>query len=342
MPSRRSFLQTCAALPLLPLIAQPSLGAPVVKVFLDTDIGSDIDDAVALAYLLRQPRCELLGITTVTGQAAQRVRLARALCDAAGINIPVLAGYETPLLIKQRQLTAPQAEKLTPDKGLSAHQQTGPEDAIDLMRQTIRRHPGEIVLLAVGPLTNIARLFQIDPEIPTLIKRLVIMGGKYSDFPTPWGPTEWNAIVDPHATDIVFKAAATKITAFGLDITWQVSMTPEEVQTRFAIDPILKIVRNWSDVWFRDRELLHFHDPLAAAAIFDPDICEYQRGEVSVALDTPQTAGITHFRPRSRGPVTVAKSVSPDLFFNAYFEHFKRVAHKQLSSASNLTVTHSS
>ena len=72
------------------------------KVILDTDIGSDIDDAICLAYLLAQPRCELLGITTVTGEPNQRAQIASAICKAAGKKVPIYPGVDTPLLISQK------------------------------------------------------------------------------------------------------------------------------------------------------------------------------------------------------------------------------------------------
>src|SRR5271169_3398115 len=83
---------------------------PIIPILLDTDIGSDIDDAVCLAYLLRQPRCELLGITTVTGEAQKRAMLADAICRAAGrTDIPIHCGAEQPFLIPQQQPQAPQS-----------------------------------------------------------------------------------------------------------------------------------------------------------------------------------------------------------------------------------------
>ena len=82
------------------------------KLILDTDIGSDIDDAVCLAYLLAQPRCDLLGITTVTGEADKRAMMASALCKAAGKSIPIYPGCEQPLLVAQGQPQAPQAAAL--------------------------------------------------------------------------------------------------------------------------------------------------------------------------------------------------------------------------------------
>ncbi|MBM4082680.1 MAG: nucleoside hydrolase, partial [Planctomycetes bacterium] len=82
------------------------------KVILDTDIGSDIDDAVCLAYLLAQPECELLGITTVTGEADKRAMMASALCKVAGKSVPIFPGVEKPLLIQLKQRQAPQAAAL--------------------------------------------------------------------------------------------------------------------------------------------------------------------------------------------------------------------------------------
>jgi purine nucleosidase len=287
-----------------------------LKVLLDTDIGSDIDDAVALSYLLKKSDCHLLGITTVTGDAVNRARLVKALCEAAGENIPIYPGIEKPLVIEQRQISAAQAERLA---GTPATFPKG--QAIDFMRTTIRQNPGEVTLLAVGPFTNIATLFESDPEIPHLLKELVIMGGKFSDYPTPWGPTEWNAIVDPHATAIVFSSGV-PLRAYGLDVTWQLSMTPDQVARKFKGDGLLKIVLDWSRVWFQERELLHFHDPLAAAAIFNPGICKYKRGDVQVELQEAGFLGVTHFQSSQDGRIKAAESVNADRFFQEYFSVF--------------------
>ena len=131
-------------------------GEKTVKILLDTDIGSDIDDAVCLAYLLANPQCELLGITTVTGEAVKRAQMASALCKIAGKKVPIYPGAENPLLIAQRQTGAPQARQLSNWR----HQTDFPKnDAVAFMRRTIRNNPGEIILLPVGPLTNVALLF---------------------------------------------------------------------------------------------------------------------------------------------------------------------------------------
>lgn len=290
------------------------------KILLDTDIGSDIDDAVALAYLLSEPRCELLGVTTVTGSVHQRSALVRHLLSAAGRSVPVISGYELPLVIEQRQKEAPQAAKLA---DLPADRSNDPEVAMEFLRDTILANKGEVTLLAVGPFTNVARLIEKDPEVLSHLRELVIMGGKYSDYPTPWGPTEWNAIVDPHATDQLFRDVNCPIRAFGLDITWQLGMTPEQVASRFSGYPLLDIVLDWSEVWFAERDMLHFHDPLAALAVFYPEVCGYAAGKVTVDLSPGPRQGVTHFEKSAGSKTRVATSVNADLFFQQFFGVFQ-------------------
>src|ERR1041385_5145304 len=123
-----------------------------IKLLLDTDIGSDIDDAVCLAYLLRQPRCELLGITTVTGHAGQRAALAEVVCRAAGrAEVPVHAGSPGPLLIGPGQPVVHHYEAIAQRPHRKDY---SPHTAVEFLRQTIRKRPHEITLLGIGPLTN--------------------------------------------------------------------------------------------------------------------------------------------------------------------------------------------
>src|SRR6266508_535894 len=173
------------------------------KILLDTDIGTDIDDAVCLAYLLAQPQCELLGITTVTGEVDKRAMMASALCRVAGKQVPIYPGADTPFLIAQKQPVAQQASALSK---WDRDTQFPKGEAVEFLRQTIRQHPGEITLLTIGPLTNIGLLFKVDPEIPRLLKQIVLMCGVFTDLSPKYGPLEWNAILDPHATAIVYRA----------------------------------------------------------------------------------------------------------------------------------------
>ena len=198
------------------------------KILLDTDIGSDIDDAVALAYLLAQPECELLGITTVTGEVEKRAMMASALCKVAGRDdVPVYPGADTPLIIEQHQKLAPQAAAL--DKW--PHKTDFPRNqAVDFLRRTIHDQPGEIVLLTIGPLTNAGLLFAIDPEVASLLKGLVMMSGVFGDETPGVGPTEWNAAGDPHATAITYRAPVAPHRSIGLDVTHKVRMDAEHVR----------------------------------------------------------------------------------------------------------------
>lgn len=286
------------------------------KVLFDTDIGSDIDDAVCLAYLLAQPACKLLGITTVTGEPVERAKLASALCKVAGKDIPIHPGAELPIAVPLKQKKAPQAAALA----RWDHDTDFPKgEAIEFMRSTIRAHPGEVTLLAVGPLTNLGLLFKVDPEIPSLLKALVLMCGVFKAGPP--GRKEWNAIGDPHATSIVYQAAAPVHRSMGLDVTTRVQMAADEVRERFS-PPLLQPVKDFAEVWFGERDRITFHDPLAATTIFNDAICTYERGKVAVELESSRCAGMTCWTAAADGLVEIGVEVAADRFFAEYFSVF--------------------
>jgi purine nucleosidase len=287
-----------------------------VPLLFDTDIGSDIDDAVALAYLLREPRCELLGITTVTGEPIERARLADAVCRAAGrTEIPIHAGVDEPFLIPLKQTAAPQKAVL---ERWPHRREFEPYTAVSFLQQTIRSRPGEITLLAVGPFTNIGALFALDPEIPSLLKRLVVMGGVFTTA-IPRAPRcEWNVIGDPHAAARMFRAHVAEVHAFGLDVTLRCTMPAEECRNRFQ-GGALDVVREMAEVWFGHRPDIVFHDPLAAVGTFHPDICRYQEGRIEVELQSERVAGMTHWHAATDGPHRIAVGVDADRFFEQYF-----------------------
>jgi inosine-uridine nucleoside N-ribohydrolase len=291
-----------------------------MKILLDTDIGSDIDDAVCLAYLLAQPACELLGITTVTGQSEKRAALASVLCKAAGKDVPIFPGAEEPLMRSEAfQPVAPQAEALP----RWPHQAIFPKgQAVEFLRQTIRENPGEIVLLTIGPLTNIGLLFKTDPEIARLLKGFVMMGGVFTNRLAGVGPLEWNAMGDPHATAIVYNTPVRQHRSIGLDVTCQVNMPAEEVNRRF-VHPLLQPVKDFAQVWFQHMGWITFHDPLAAVTIFNPDICGFERGQVEVELASQRLAGLTYWKVDANGSHEAAFQVDPDRFFQHYFSMFQ-------------------
>jgi purine nucleosidase len=287
-----------------------------MKVLLDTDIGSDIDDAVCLAYLLARPDCELLGVTTVSGEPEVRARLVSALCRVAGKDVPVFPGADAPLAVEQRQARSPQSAAL--DRW--PHQVAFESDrAVSFMRETIRANPGEVVLLPIGPLTNIARLFSEDPAIPGMLKALVLMGGAFVDRPEQ---PEWNIYCDPHAADLVYRASAPVHRSVGLDVTRQVVMPAAEVRARFTA-PLLQPVLDFAEVWFARRPEIMFHDPLAAATLFDEQLCRFAPGTVEVSLE-PGTEAVTRWTPGGDRPRhEVALEVDSARFFHGYFAAFE-------------------
>ncbi len=290
-----------------------------MKVLLDTDIGSDIDDAVALAYLLANKDCELMGITTVTGEPEKRAALASVLCRAAGQRIPIHPGAESPLLTAQRQARAQQAAAL--EKW--PHQTGFPRgEAVTFLRQTIMAHPNEVVLLTIGPLTNIALLFAMDPAIPRLLKGMVSMCGLFSSPVQGWGPVEWNASLDPHAAAIVYRQSPPWHRTVGLDVTTRVVLGMQEFTRRFQ-HPLLRPVLDFAEAWFRHKDRVVFHDPLAAAVIFDQTLCRFARGTVEVELEDQGRAGATRWTPDdSAGRHEVGLGVDGERFFDRYFSVF--------------------
>lgn len=300
--------------------AAPAALAGRKKILFDTDIGSDIDDAIALTYLLAQPQCELLGITTVSGEPVKRAEMASAICHAAGKKeIPIYPGTAEPLVGKQAQPLAPQHAAL----GNWSHDTRFPEgEAIEFLRKTIRAHPGEITLLAVGPMTNLGLLFRTDPEIPRLLREVVLMCGQFGAKGVAWGNTEWNARCDAEATAIVYRSTPPVLRSYGLDVTLQVTMLRDEVAKRFSRDRRLQLVLDFAQVWFAKQGKIYFHDPLAAVNAFVPEICALERGNVTVELKEGPEKGRTLWQPDPSGRHEVATSVDGPRFFEEYFRVF--------------------
>lgn len=308
------------------------------KVLLDFDIGTEIDDAIALAYLLANPVCELVGITTSCGESIKRAEMASVLCRAAGKKVPIHAGCERPLLITQMETTAPQAAILPHyehDTGFA------PNTAIPFMQKVIRENPGEVTLLAVAPMTNLGLLFAMDPELPELLDGLYLLCGspthqrhdvvteslsamERDDFIrvlASQGILENNSIVDPHATSIVCRARCRNFVNIGNNVSSRVVMTPEEAERRFR-HPIMQVVMSIAREWFKDEPRVSFHDPLAAVCIFNDDVCSYKRGYMDCVLDSRLLGGMTIFREDPAGPHQVAWDVDGDKFFEHLFEVF--------------------
>ena len=266
------------------------------KLILDTDIGGDIDDAICLAYLLMQPECDLLGITTVTGEPEKRAALASVLCEAAGKDIPIYPGLDQPILGEQRQRVAEQAVALPrwPHRSLFPR-----GEAVEFLRRTIRAHPGEITLLTIGPLTNIAQAFLLEPLLAQNLAHLTLMGGVVRNLDRLDLPyCEYNIRCDPEAAQIVFSAGA-PLTVVPLDVTTLVRMLPAGVERiKKAGTPYHQAVAGQVELYppFKERGFTYTHDPLAVATLIWPDLVKLRDLHVDVETGGSFTSGATLVR----------------------------------------------
>lgn len=276
-------------------------------VWLDTDIGTDIDDALTLSYLLGRPDIDLLGISTVSVSAVERAKLAAAICrDLGQPNLRVFAGADRPLLYPSRQTEHPQTEAVDPAAAEEIREQVAKTGAhIDAIYRAALRWPGEMHLLAIGPLTNLALLVRTHPDVADLLASVTLMAGRY------YGPAlpEWNVWCDPHAAAIVFESFQ-NIRAVGLDVTLQTTRPAEEIWKIFR--PAGPTVSRAIEIFIRKqkKEKICLHDPLAAACLVDDQVLQFETGTVQVEAAGTVGNGVTAFRPKADGPHRVAREVN--------------------------------
>jgi purine nucleosidase len=284
---------------------------PRIPVILDTDIGSDIDDAFALALIIDSPEFDLLGVTTVSGDAGARARLAaKMLWEAGGKwrQVPVVAGASGPAQpIEQTKwadgFVSPQILK---------------ESAVDFMRSKLHRYPGQITLVAIGELTNVAALIKTDPLAAKQIKRISLMGGSIARGFEPGSKpdAEWNIKSNPAAAQAVFTSGI-PITMAPLDVTAMLQLDAAGRSRIFDRNtPVTKALAAVYHLWNHETPTLF--DPMAVALVLDPKIC--QTKELAVEVDK---AGFT--RPVEGKPTnaTVGMQTDPAKFFAFYL---RRVA----------------
>lgn len=284
------------------------------KILLDTDIGCDMDDMQALAYLLARDDAEILGITTVTGEAAVRAELADMMCRLAEKKVPVYVGYSRTLkgeMFIQRSVS--EGEKaLLGEFPHGEYSEDNPSAAIDFLHETIAANPGEITLCAIGPLTNIAKLFERYPDTPQKLGKLIIMGGRFGAVDTKrWGEEEWNIINDIDAAKAVFETPVPDVAAFGVELTSLVYRTDvlklsEESEKCRMLIPFSHAIRTSKDAWY--------HDAVAIAALFFTDGMEFERGRINV---TP--TGGTQFTQCADGNVLLLTELDTELFLSHFY-----------------------
>jgi purine nucleosidase len=309
-------------------------GAGRTPILVDCDTG--IDDSLALLYAAASPDCDLLAVTCTAGNvdARQVAENTRAVLELAGrTDVEVALGRETPLeraLVTTPETHGPRgigyAELPTATMPLSRR------FAPDLIVEEACRREGELTLVTLAPLTNVALAVLREPELPYLLKRLVIMGGSYRSAGNTAPTTEWNVSVDPEAARIVFDAFGAAATvgapghgrgarrrfaprpvAFGLDVTERAKLLPAHLADLAeragcapdgsiadgAVNPVVRYLADALRFYmeFHSRYDGFYgafvHDPFALAATLDPTLIRTEAVPVDVELTGRLTTGET-------------------------------------------------
>lgn len=255
------------------------------NVLIDTDIGDDIDDALALALALRSPEIELRGVTTVFGDTLLRAHLASHLLHVFNReDIPIAAGRQEPLQSRHRPSGVPQAAILDTNEEFSVLSDcSGPE----LIVQMALSYPGHLTLLCLGPLTNIALALSIEPRLFMTIRSIIVMGGS-SSIPLP----DWNVRSDARAAQMVL-AAGVPVTLVGLNVTKRCQLREQDIEElRNTHSSQTHLLSQLLAVWQRHRprwhgKLPYLHDPLTVVALCSPQLFRFEEMTARVLTHGP-------------------------------------------------------
>ncbi|HLS79133.1 MAG TPA: nucleoside hydrolase [Nocardia sp.] len=298
------------------------------KIIVDVDTG--IDDSLALLYLLASPDAELLGIASTAGNvgAAQVAANNLAWLDVCHApQIEVALGAERPLAIELRTTEDTHGPRGVGHARLPVSRRSlSPRSAARMWVETVRAHPGEIVGLCTGPLTNLALALRLEPRLPRLLRRLVVMGGAFNHPGNTTPTNEWNVHVDPEAAKEVFDAfsaapADRRPLICALDITETIEMRPHHLRAlaeragsvpaeepspadppglpSAAGNPIIRHLTDAVRFYFEFHQaydqgyLAHMHDPFAAAVALDPAMATVRPATVDVELAGTLTRATT-------------------------------------------------
>ncbi len=297
---------------------------------IDCDVG--VDDALALILAFHSPELEVKAVTGVNGNVPlERVfeNIQKVLSLIQPKNKPLIArGAEQPLKGKpvyahsvhgQDGLGGAKIDRREGKEWWQFHD--GPAD--ELIATMARQYPDEMTLIAVGPLTNLALAIQKDPEGMRKLKEIVIMGGAVRTRGNITPYAEFNIFSDPSAASIVF-GSELPITLVPLDVTHQVSLTPQWMEERVA--PIGNSFSRFAVEatgydsarhQFRNKDLIHLHDPLAVGAVVDPGLMRKEKLSIGVETEEGEFYGRT-FEAREGPNIEVCVGVNAKGFLELF------------------------
>lgn len=304
------------------------------KIIIDTDPGDDIDDAFAIAFAANAGM-NIIGVTTVFRNAMQRAKMTKLLLKYCGRgDIPVYAGVDTAIVQKMQYLLPPEMLEKEMKEGYYTLPQYMPEmenevvedeHAVDFIIRKARELKGELVLVAIGPFSNVAMAVRKAPDIIPLIKELRIIAGYYTkDIP------EWNIACDPEAARVMYTCGI-PIKAIGLDLTLQCPLSDEDqVELRNLSQEGNKLIIKMMDKWFEhyksERPIMH--DPIVIASMLDDSVVGFEEKYVLIGLQGQErNKTIMQDEPTlENSKIKVGLTVNRDRFFEIFKKYiFKHV-----------------
>lgn len=296
------------------------MATAAMPVVLDVDTG--VDDALALAFAVASPELDLVAVTTLAGNVDVTRTTANTLAvlDWLGAgDVPVHRGASRPLARPHVDAAFVHGTDGLGNAGLPPGRgQEGADRGPAAMIRLAQARPGELTLICVGPLTNLAIALNVEPRLPELLRGVVVMGGAYRVPGNVTPRAEFNIYVDPEAADQVFAAPFPRLTLVGLDLTEQVALPRSAwAAAGRAEDPRRQLVSRVGRRGFLDRELdgLVLHDPLAVAVALDPSLVDDATAGVSVETDG-EARGAT--RLVGEGSIRVPARVDADRFLGLF------------------------
>lgn len=287
-----------------------------MKIILDTDIGSNIDDSLALFYLLKKCPQQILAVSTVSSQAFPRSEFAKLMIRSLSLDIPVLTGMEKSIdgKVMENQLSI---------TGTPLYLQKEPKDSDfpqpwTFYKKMTELYPGKINLIAIGPLTNIAHFIQKYPKSCAKLNSIRIMAGKFADFQGYHKSIETNAAMDPVALKIVLEKAECRVFIIPVNITYIASVNPDFLGMAPESEGMSILKRQLSSFLSKGRPVI-LHDPVVAASLYS-DFLEYSNGFIDVNTSGEAELGLTTFLPdKKMNKRFIAKSLN----LNKFFDEFK-------------------
>lgn len=274
------------------------------KIILDTDPG--IDDAMAIFFAFQSPNIDVLGLTTVFGNVPVEMsaRNAVTLCNLADQDIPVTKGVGMPWVGPESTYAhfVHGADGFGEIDFPASDKPLDPRSSAQFIVDTVRANPGEVTIVAIGPLGNLALALRLEPELPKLVKGVNIMGGAAFVRGNVTPVAEANIWNDAHAADIVF-SADWDLTMFGLDVTNNVPFDPSFMDTLASKNKKLggfvqQSSKFYTDFYSQNREdrVCFFHDAFPLAYMIDASLFEITEGHARVSTD-PLNRGQTSVAP---------------------------------------------